>query len=392
VKSPAAPPAPSPPLPAYGTGSLGEVVPSILAALGETGFEDVLDLGELSAACLFLVDGLGWEPLARGVPEAPFLSEAARRARSVTTGFPSTTVTSFASLGTGLTPGRHGLVGYTVAVSGYDRAMNVLRWTLVGGGPSVDLRGDLPPEEFQPEQTLFERAASHGLRTVTLGDQDHARSGLTRATLRGAIYGPVYSPGDVAAAAGEELRAGTRLVCAYYPGLDFTGHLRGPASDAWALELGHVDRIASDLADRLPPGSAMIVTGDHGMVEVLEEQKIDLAYHPELTEGVRLIAGEPRARYAYSRPGAERDVLAAWRGTLGDRMWVVSREEAIADGWFGPGVPDRVRPWIGDVIAAAREPVAVVQRQTDGLMATLIGQHGSLTPAEQLVPLLMVRA
>jgi hypothetical protein len=367
------------------------VIPSILTALGEPGFEDSFGLGELSAACLFLVDGLGWEPLVRGVPEAPFLSAQAARARSITTGFPSTTVASFASLGTGLPPGRHGLVGYTVAVSGYDRPMNVLRWTLSGGGPGVDLRDELPPEEFQPEQTLFERAASHGLQTVTLGNPEHARSGLTRATLRGATFMPSYSPGDVAAAAGEELRAGTPLVCAYYPGLDFTGHLRGPNSDAWALELGHVDRIANDIADRLPPGSAMIVTGDHGMVEVLDEQKVEMGSHPELREGVRLIAGEPRARYVYARPGAESDVLAAWGEVLGDRMWIVSREQAIGDGWFGPGVPDRVRPRIGDVIAAAREPVAVVQRESDGLMAALIGHHGSLTPAEQLVPLLVVR-
>lgn len=381
----------APPLPEYGTGSLAEVVPSILAALGEPGFEDAFGLGELSAACLFLVDGLGWEPLTRGVPEAPFLSEAAAGARSITTGFPSTTVASFASLGTGLPPSRHGMVGYTVAVSGYDRPMNVLRWSLSGGGPAVDLRAELPPEEFQPEQTVFERAASHGLQVVTLGNQEHARSGLTRATLRGATYMPVYSPGDVAAAAGEELRGGTPLVCAYYPGLDFTGHLRGPNSDAWALELGHVDRIASDIADRLPPGAAMIVTGDHGMVEVLDEQKVELGSHPELMEGVRMIAGEPRARYVYARPGAEADVLAAWADVLSDRMWVVSREQAIADGWFGPGVPDRVRPRIGDVIAAAREPVAVVQRESDGLMAALIGHHGSLTPAEQLVPLVVVR-
>ena len=108
----------------------------------------------------------------------------------------------------------------------------------------------------------------------------------------------------------------------------------------------------------------MIVTGDHGMVEVLDEQKVDLGSHPELMEGVRMIAGEPRARYVYARPGAEDDVLAAWKDELSDRMWVVSREQAIADGWFGPGVPDRVRPRIGDVIAAAREPVAVVQRDT----------------------------
>jgi predicted AlkP superfamily pyrophosphatase or phosphodiesterase len=380
-----------PPLPEYGTGSLAEVIPSILAALGEPGFEDSFGLGELSAVCLFLVDGLGWEPLVRGVPEAPFLSGEAARARSITTGFPSTTVASFGSLGTGLPPGRHGLVGYTLAVSGYDRPMNVLRWTLSGGGPGVDLRNELPPEEFQPEQTLFERAASHGLQTVTLGDPEHARSGLTRATLRGATFMPTYSPGDVAAAAGEELRAGTPFVCAYYPGLDFTGHLRGPNSDAWALELGHVDRIASDIAERLPPGSAMIVTGDHGMIEVLDEHKVEMGSHPELQEGVRLIAGEPRARYVYARPGAESDVLAAWADVLSDRMWVVSREQAIADGWFGPGVPDRVRPRIGDVIAAAREPVAVVKRESDGLMAALIGHHGSLTPMEQLVPLIVVR-
>jgi hypothetical protein len=134
----------------------------------------------------------------------------------------------------------------------------------------------------------------------------------------------------------------------------------------------------------------MIVTGDHGMVEVLDEQKVEMGSHPELQEGVRLIAGEPRARYVYARPGAEADVLAAWDEVLGDRMWVVSREQAIGDGWFGPGVPDRVRPRIGDVIAAAREPVAVVQRESDGLMAALIGHHGSLTPAEQLVPLIVV--
>jgi len=379
---------PAPPLPAYGSGSLAEVVPSILAGLGQPGYEDTLGIGELSAACLFLVDGLGWEPLRRGVREAPFLTESARGGRSITTAFPSTTVTSFATIGTGLPPGRHGLVGYSLALAGYERPINVLRWTVSG----ADMRGEVVPEEFQPEPTLYERAASHGLRVAALGDPEHARSGLTRATLRGAEFLPVYSPGDVAAVADELLGDGRRLVNAYYPGLDITGHLRGAASEAWSLEMGHVDRIAADLADRLPPGGALIVTGDHGMLDVREDQKIDLSRRPELLEGVRAIAGEPRARYVHTQPGAESDVLAAWRETLGDRMWVVSRKEAIAAGWFGPGVADRVRPRIGDVIAAAREPVAVVQRDTESLMSVLIGNHGSLTSEEQLVPLIVVRA
>ena len=98
----------APPLPQYGDRLAGRgdaVDPG--GARRAAGSTDAFGLGELSAACLFLVDGLGWEPLAaasRGaVPE-----RSGRRARSITTGFPATTVASLGSLGTGLPPGRHG--------------------------------------------------------------------------------------------------------------------------------------------------------------------------------------------------------------------------------------------------------------------------------------------
>jgi hypothetical protein len=81
------------------------------------------------------------------------------------------------------------------------------------------------------------------------------------------------------------------------------------------------------------------------------------------------------------------DVLAAWREKLGDNAWVVERDEAIAAGWFGPRVSDRVRPRIGDVVAAARDRFGMVRRQAEPVESSLIGQHGSLTSAEQLVPL-----
>lgn len=380
------------PVPRYGDGSLAEVVPSILAGLGTPGFRDILGVGELRSAIVLLVDGLGWEPIRRGVAEAPFLTELARGARPITTGFPSTTVTSLTSIGTGLPPGRHGLVGYTMALSGYERPMNVLRWTLSGGGPSVDLRAEVVPEELQPQPTAFERAVTHGVRVSVLGHPDHARSGLTRAALRGGDYLGVYSTGDLAAVAAEVLWGHEpSLVYAYHPDLDVTGHLRGAASESWALELGHVDRLVADIAARLPPAGALVVTGDHGMVDVRDDQKLDVADEPGLLDGVRLLAGEPRARYVYARPGAAADVLAIWRELVGDRMWVASREEAISAGWFGPGVTDLVRPRIGDVVAAAHAPFGVVRRDQEGIMATLIGHHGSLTSAEQLVPLLVVR-
>jgi hypothetical protein len=86
-------------------------------------------------------------------------------------------------------------------------------------------------------------------------------------------------------------------------------------------------------------------------------------------------------------PGAAADVLLAWREVLGHRAWVVSRDEAIVEGWFGP-VDPRLAPRIGDVVAAPAGPYAVVATKADPRQSALIGMHGSLTPADQLVPLL----
>jgi hypothetical protein len=102
-----------------------------------------------------------------------------------------------------------------------------------------------------------------------------------------------------------------------------------------------------------------------------------------------VVGGEPRARHVYVADGAADAVLAAWRETLAEVAWVVSREEAIAAGWFGERVGDDVRPRIGDVVAAARGSAAVVRRTVEPLESSLIGHHGSLTSAEQRVPLLL---
>jgi hypothetical protein len=216
-------------------------------------------------------------------------------------------------------------------------------------------------------------------------------SGLTRAALRGAQYRPAFSMGDLAAETIAAIRApGRSFVYAYHPDLDMTGHVRGVGSNAWRLQLGLVDSLAQAVAERLPRDSTLVITGDHGMVDVAPGDRIDFDQEPALQLGVRLLGGEPRARHVYTRKGAQRDVLAAWQERLGDRAWVVEREDAIERGWFGPTVTDAARMRIGNVIAAARGPVGIVQPSVLNVEALLIGHHGSLTAAEQLVPLLAV--
>jgi len=381
----------SPLLPRYGEASLSDLTPSILAALGVTEFPNVLDIPACKHACLLVFDGLGWELLRANALEAPFLASLATEGKAITAGFPSTTAASVASIGSGLPPGEHGLIGFTMALPGHLRAMNVLRWTVYGASHPTDLSHKVEPERLQPRRTALEVAVEAGLDVLLVGPVAHDKSGLSRAALRGGRFQAAVAPGDLIAAVLASLRGRrTSFVYGHHNDLDTVGHVRGAQSEAWRFQLRLADRMCQTLAEHLPSGSTLVITGDHGMVDLAPEQRLDLDDHRELSHGVRLMAGEGRARYLYTQHGAEQDVLDAWRATLGDRMWVLARDEAIAAGWFGPHVPDGIRGRIGDVIAAAFEPIGIFQRSVDPGQAGLVGHHGSLTAQEMLVPLLIV--
>jgi len=382
--------APAVPVPSYETRSLGELVPSLLSALGVAGFANPLAIEPAARVCLLLVDGLGWELLRANSGAAPFMNSIARE--PLTAGFPATTAASLSSLATGVPPGEHGLVGYTMALPGYDRAFNTLTWSLYGVGPRVELVDELVPESFQAIPTLAERAAAAGMRIHHLGPAFHEWSGLTRAIGRGERFHAADSLEAVTEGALRLLNAPRTFIFGYHPRLDAAGHVHGVASQAWADELVAVDHAVRLMSEQLPTDSLLVVSGDHGMVDLRPEEKLDLADHPDLAAGVRILGGEARARYIGTVPGATDDVLSAWRSRLGDRMWVWTREEAIATGIFGARVSDHARERMGDIVAAAYGRVGIVERNVDPAQARLNGHHGSLTSAEQLVPLVVYRS
>ena len=370
-----------PTVPHYGEGSLADLACSLLASLGVGPQPNTLGLPDTRRACLLIVDGLGWELLRDHPAAAPFLSELTVTGRPLTAGFPATTVTSLTSLSTGRPPGMHGMLGYQVAVPGAGRLLNGLRW---------DKRID--PVEWQPGPTIYERAVAAGLGAYRVAASGLQKTGFSVAAMRGANYRSADSLGALVAQAATALaESDCCLVTVYHAELDGTGHSFGCASEAWLYHLAHVDKLAEHLAGALPAGAILHVTGDHGMVDVAVAEKIDVDAVPGLRDGVALLGGEPRARHVYAEPGAAVDVLAAWRQLLGGRAWVASRDEAIADGWFGPVNPAFLER-IGDVVAAPADSWALVASQAEPLESALIGMHGSLTPADQLVPLLSFSA
>ena len=367
--------------PRYDTAGLGDVLPAVLRSLAPDGAEGTapgaVHVGRADRAVVVLVDGLGDRLLRRRSGHAPFLRSLLPTARTLSAGFPTTTATSMGSFGTGLAPGAHGLVGYEVRDPGTGRIVNELSWE---DGPV--------PERWQPHTTVFESAVRAGLRTTRIGPAFFDGSGLTRAALRG---------GEFVGAEALSARVDAALSCAtaprsltylYWGDLDKVGHVHGCESWQWGDELAAVDAELDRLAHSLPAGTELLITADHGMVDVPPGNVVDAALDPVLSAGVERVAGEPRSPQVYAVAGAAPDVLGRWRDRLGDRADVLSREEAVGAGLFGP-VAEHVMARIGDVVVLMAPGHSVVDTRVHRPeLVALKGLHGSLTADEVDIPLL----
>lgn len=365
--------------PAYHDRSLGDVLPAVAAAMGvHAGLgETSLVLPEAQRYVVFLVDGLGYELLRDHPEEAPFMHSLLDVQAPATAGVPSTTATSLTSLGTALTPGTHGVVGYTSRIPGSDRLLNALLWD-----------ADVDPRDWQPHTTGFARLASAGVHTTVVNKRSFADSGLTVAGSRGAEFVGADKVGERLAAVVAASAGSPSLTYMYDGDLDWTGHAYGVRSLQWQQELSMIDAAAEHLRDSLPSDVRIVVVADHGMVDSPTDRRIDVDDHDELREGVALFGGEARFRQLYCRGGAVEDVAATWREVLGERAEVLTREQALACGWFGELSSD-VRPRIGDVLVACRDDYAVLSRSSFPIETKLVGLHGSLTSAEMLIPILV---
>jgi len=356
---------------------LADVAPSAAASIGVPGFIDTLGIGDARHCVIALIDGLGWNALNSARAHAPFLSAHADAHQPLRTVFPSTTPAGLGSLGTGLLPGAHGLVGASFWLPEDDMVLAPLQW-----------KSDPLPAAVQPEPTVFERVSAAGARMSTIAPGAYSASGLTRAVLRGGEYRSAETADDRI----EQLRSvdgetGPALTYAYWAQLDRIGHTDGAGSPAWLAELNRVDDFIARMHAALGPDAAIVVTADHGMVNISE--RVDLDADAQLLAGLAHLAGEPRARHAYAQPGQATDLARRWTEALAGKARVLTRDEVLESGLMGAVDPD-IAERIGDVVAIAADGI-VLASSVDQRVSALIGQHGALTEDEVLIPGLVLR-
>lgn len=364
--------APAPLLPDYFGACTSNVVDALLDELDDPPEWFPASVAGADQVVLLVLDGLGWEQmrdrlaLLRGFTQMD--------AVPIATVAPTTTATALTSISTGLPPGEHGVIGYRMSVD-HD-VLNVLRWTTSKG----DARERIPPESIQHD------VAFGGQRPPVVVRAEFRDSGFTRAHLGGCRHVPYRMPSTLIAEIMHQLRSGEPFIYAYYDGIDKVAHEYG-LDDSYDTELVFVDRMVEYLVGVLPPGAALVITADHGHVDVGERI---ITPHPEVLSHVAHQSGEARFRWLHAHPGSEAELLQVAREHHGDVAWVVDRDTVVGDGWFGPKVLPGPLARLGDVALVPFEPVAFEDPEDTGPFV-LKGRHGSMTPAEVLVPLLVAR-
>ncbi|WP_236683174.1 alkaline phosphatase family protein [Demequina globuliformis] len=375
-------------LPDYGGRELGAVLPAALDAVGAgaavTGRDATADRQRLGIpqarhVVVVLIDGLGHHLLAARRGHAPFLRSI--ESGVITTGYPSTTASALTQFGTGQPSGRTGMTGYSVRNPRTGALANLVSW-----------EGAFEPHEWQTQPGLLRQAADAGVTVTTLGKRRFAGSGLTKAALSGGTFVGAESLAERIDVALQAARAPGVSYC-YWGEIDAAGHKHGWQSDQWVAALEDADRELSGLARRLPKGAAMVVTADHGMVDVTGGRVWDVGAHAGLRQDVDLVAGEPRALHLHLAQGADAVQTATrWQDILGTLAAVGTRAEAKDVGLFG-ALDDAVADRVGDVVVAMGDNATVVDSRTQSVQSrSLIGVHGSLTKRERDIPLLVATA
>ncbi|MGO8860623.1 MAG: alkaline phosphatase family protein [Acidimicrobiales bacterium] len=368
-----APEVAQPLLPSFGGPCLTGVVPGLLGHL--YGSEPLpawmpAPVAGASQVVLLVLDGLGSEQLRAREGLAPTLASGVGGA--ITSVAPSTTASALTSLATGRPPAQHGVVGYRVAYDG--DILNVLLWTVDG----VDARMRVPAPLFQP-CPLF--PGSPGPVAVVTR-HDYGATGFSAAHLGDADLHTWSTPAGLITAVRSLVSAGERFVYAYYEGIDKVAHARG-LGEHYDDEVRYVDRLVGDVLGVLPPGAVLVVTADHGQVDVDNVEVMG----GDVMDGVALISGEGRFRWLHTRHGAIASVAEAAGEAFGDVAWVRTKEQIIEEGWLG-GVPSAtVSSRLGDVVVVPFTATAFLDPADTGELR-LMARHGSLTPDEMLVPLL----
>ena len=342
-------------------------------------------IGEAEHLLFVLVDGLGLNLIERQ-PEGAFLRRhQARELRSV---FPSATASAITALATADWPARHAVPGWWTHFP--DRELTAVSLPFIerfDGTPLGDLGIEAPA--VYPLPAVLDRLTrdAHCFQPARISDS--AYSNYFRGQAPNGGYDDLPDAIEQVAARIESAAAPTYTYL-YISTLDEAQHIHGPSSTEVALHLGEIDAALAGLHARLTGKARLVVSADHGLIEVPQDRRHVLLEDDALLGLLRVPpSGEPRAPLFHVRDGQQDAFAAAFRARYGERYALLTTAEVEQLELLGPGsLGPETRARIGDFLAVARGPDVMLSRQGDRPSGTerMLGHHGGLLPDEVRVP------
>lgn len=358
-------------------GRLSEVfLSAYLATLGRS---SSLNFPIKKSYFVVLVDGLGVANIKSAAAYARNLNHKLSSSKSIYSGFPSTTASSLASFATGKDNGEHGFLGYRVFDRELDRPINLLN----------DLGGSLDPRVYQDQETVSELAIREGLKVNVIGPAEYESSGFTQATMPGAKYLSAKNIGARFETALEVARGGASLTYLYVPELDQLAHRFGTSSNIWLEKLEELDSEITEFARLLPKTAGLVVTADHGVIDVPRSDHIYLDEFASLDD-LLMMGGDPRVGFLYFPADCDLEQKRVQiEEQLGPSCYVTDVAELVEAGWIAPlgAAAKKLEP---DFFLIPKGNKVLYHRKfAKSKSLEMIGQHGGWSKQEWEIPLLV---
>ena len=373
-------------------------------------YDDLYGVAESSENLIFLLlDGLGYKLIQHalsgkgGVLSLQSFLDPSKGTifHPITSVFPSTTSTATTTLHTGLTPQEHGVLGYTMYLEEIGAIAEMLKFTpLLGGRESLFDMG-FQPETFINAETIHQKLARNGIVSNFYIQKWIVDSGLSKITIRGSEIYPHFSASDMFVSLRKNLELGrSKFHFAYFASPDSIAHHRGPLGDEFASEVDSlfyilrrelIDKLDSNIAKK----TTIIVSADHGLINIEESNIIDVRDHHELGRMLKVPpTGDSRVAFLHAKNGMQDRVIDYFNSnpSFANKFEVASSQHMLERGLLGLGkVKEEVYDRIGSVIAIPKVPVAIENSDIDPRPLPVPGRHGGLSEDEMLVPLIARR-
>ncbi|HWB44871.1 MAG TPA: alkaline phosphatase family protein [Hyphomicrobiaceae bacterium] len=348
---------------------------------------------------VFFVDSFGWR----------FWQDHAHRFRAtarvnekgtltpISALFPSTTAASVSTLNTGVLPARHAVYEWNMYVPAYGEVIQSLLFCPLGQSrqDACLQKGYDPALLLMEHETVHQRLARHGVRSLQFSGRSYAGSAYNRTASAGADVIRHVTLAEALVQLKETLLQieGKALLAFYWATIDTIAHIYGPGTPYHAAEIAGFwrtfDEVFHDVAS---PDTQYLFIADHGQVRVDAKSTYYINERiPALADCLAVSPtgnpiypnGSPRDMFLHVKPERREEVLRTLQQTLDGKALVMPMDEALGHGLFGAEpVSDELRRRLGDILILPEADQFIWWRQK-GIMANHFnGHHGGLAPDE----------